>query len=84
MQFPEQIQVDMQAYHLIFGTLKELDDFNWTQKIEVAAQRTGYSFEAFDGGFEGFKKEFLQFFSDPRRFSYTPLIVCRGSKPHLG
>lgn len=77
----EDIDVTMQAYHLIFGALKELDDFNWTRKIEVAARRSGGSFDAFSGGFNGFKEEFQQFFSDPRRFSYTPIIACRGRKP---
>ncbi|PLX45352.1 MAG: methyltransferase type 11, partial [Desulfobacteraceae bacterium] len=25
-------------------------------------------------------EEFTQFFSDPRRFTYTPLISCKGRK----
>lgn len=74
----EGIEVDLTHHHLIYGTLSEVDDYNWTRKVEVAAQSSGYRFEEYDLGYEGFRSEFRAFFSDPRRFSYTPLICCAG------
>ena len=40
----EEINVTMQAYHLIFGALKEIDDFNWNQKVDIAVRRSGCAF----------------------------------------
>jgi len=67
--------------HLIFGKVKEIDAFNWTKKVEVSAKKLGYQFEEYKGGYEEFFEEFKHFFSDPRRFTYTPVICCRGCKP---
>lgn len=77
----EEIDVSMSAHHLIFGDLKEVDAFNWTKKVEVAGRAAGYAFPEYPGGFDEFLAEFKDFFSSPRRFTYTPLIVCRGIKP---
>lgn len=76
----QDIQIDLSAHHMIFGELEEIDRYNWTKKIEIVGKNSGYNFEAFDDGFEGFQKEFNRFFSDPRRFTYTPVIACRGRK----
>lgn len=75
------IDVRLEAHHLIFGRLKPVDAFNWERKIDIAVRRSGYAFDAYSGGFEEFKRDFQRFFSDPRRFTYTPLILCRGCKP---
>jgi SAM-dependent methyltransferase len=75
----QEIDVKVEAHHQIFGELKETDNFNWTKKVEVAARH--YDFEEYPGGFEEFQEEFRSFFSSPRRFTYTPLISCRGRKP---
>ena len=75
----QEIDVKVEAHHQIFGALKETDNFNWTKKVEVAARH--YDFEEYQGGFEEFQEEFRDFFSSPRRFTYTPLISCRGRKP---
>jgi ubiquinone/menaquinone biosynthesis C-methylase UbiE len=78
----EQIDVTLSAHHLIFGELDEVDSFNWNKKAEVAAKNSGYDFdEDFPGGYQEFLEEFQRFFSDPRRFTYTPLLACRGIKP---
>ena len=77
----DDIAVDVDYHHLIYGNLNEVDGYNWTKKVEVAAQDSGYLFEEYSGGFEEFLKEFRLFFADPRRFTYTPLISCRGRKP---
>ncbi len=77
----QDIDVSLAPHHLIFGELKEIDDFNWTKKLEVAVKKLGYEFKEYNGGYEEFFEEFKQFFSDPRRFTYTPIISCRGCKP---
>lgn len=77
----ENINVDMSPYHLIFGGLKKTDEFNWTKKVEVAAKKSGCRFEEYNGGYEEFCEEFKKSFADPRRFTYTPAISCRGRKP---
>ena len=76
----EEIRVDMAAHHLIVGELSAVDAENWLAKLEVAAKNSGYPFSEYAGGFDEFRQEFTSFFHDPRRFTYTPLIVCRGRK----
>lgn len=77
----QDINVNVAAHHLIFGQLSSTDAFNWAMKAEIAAQKVGYAFDEYAGGFEEFFEEFKSFFSDPRRFTYTPVISCRGRKP---
>jgi ubiquinone/menaquinone biosynthesis C-methylase UbiE len=77
----EQLEVQLAAHHLIFGELDEVDKFNWMKKIDIAAKSSRYSFDSYPGGFEGFRQDFATFFKDPRRFTYTPLIICKGHKP---
>jgi ubiquinone/menaquinone biosynthesis C-methylase UbiE len=75
------IDVSLAPHHLIFGEASEIDTFNWTKKLEVAVKRSGYQFNNYyKGGYEEFLEECIRFFSDPRRFTYTPLISCRGVK----
>ena len=76
----QDIDVSMTPHHLIFGKAKEIDTFNWKKKVEVAVKKSGYPFTEYKGGFEEFYEEFMRFFSDPRRFTYTPVISCRGCK----
>ena len=82
------ITMDISAHHLIFGKLQEKDEFNWIAKVMVAGKNSGYNFyKDFKNGFNGFYDSFRQFFADPRRFTYTPVIACCGRKPmlhHLG
>ena len=77
----DRIDVAMAAHHLIFGDLNEVDEFNWTKKVEVAARNSGYPFADYPGGYDEFFQEYKMFFADRRRFTYTPLIACRGIKP---
>jgi ubiquinone/menaquinone biosynthesis C-methylase UbiE len=76
----EEIDIRIDAHHCIFGELKETDAFNWMKKVEIAAKNSGYRFEEYEDKFEGFLAEFRESFFDPRRFTYTPIIVCRGRK----
>ena len=77
----QDIAVDIGTHHLIYGQLNDIDAYNWTKKVEVAAKDSGYRFNDYPGGYDEFVEEFRVFFADPRRFTYTPLIICRGSKP---
>jgi hypothetical protein len=76
-----EICVSVQAHHLIYGNLKDLDAYNWTKKIMEASKKVRFPFTDYEGGYEEFLSEFMQFFSDPGRFSYTPVISVRGQKP---
>ncbi len=76
----EHIDIRIDAHHCIFGELKETDAFNWMKKAEIAVKNSGYGFDEYEDKFEGFLAEFREFFLDPRRFTYTPVIVCRGRK----
>ena len=77
----EDIQVDVSSHHLIYGDINGSETFNWGKKIERAAKNSGYDFKEFDNGYEGFKKTSQAFFNNPRRFTYTPIVCCRGCKP---
>ncbi len=76
----EEIDVSVTPHHLIFGALEEKDRFNWTKKVQIAAKNSGYRFDEFENGYEGFFEEFENYFSSLRRFTYTPLICCRGRR----
>lgn len=75
------IDVYVTAHHLIFGELKDIDAFNWMKKFEVVSKKINFHFKEYEGGYEEFLEEFNRFFTDPGRFTYTPVILCRGTKP---
>ena len=74
------IRVDVAPHHLIYGDISESEAFNWGKKLEIAAKNSGYGFKEFDDGFQGFKRASREFFNNPRRFTYTPVICCRGRR----
>lgn len=76
----EDIAVKVGAHHVIYGTLNSVDAFNWMKKMEVVTRKPGFDFDEYEGGMHGIAEEFSRFFSDPRRFSYTPLICACGQK----
>jgi hypothetical protein len=71
------------THHLIYGSLNDADAFNFAKKIEMVSRSAGLALDEYKGGSVEFIKEFTQSFSDPRRFSYTPLISVRGQKPSV-
>jgi SAM-dependent methyltransferase len=77
----EQIEVEMSAHHLFYGALRSADDFNWAKKLEAVRSALDFRFDEYPGGYAEFAAEFTAFFSDPRRFTYTPVILCRGRRP---
>lgn len=76
------IEVKLEAHHLIYGEIKEKDAFNWLKKIEVISNKIDFDFEEYEEGFQGFFEEFKEFFLNPRRLTYTPVILCRGIKSY--
>jgi ubiquinone/menaquinone biosynthesis C-methylase UbiE len=76
------IDIRLDAHHLIFGELGSVDEFNWMIKVAVAGKDSGYDFQEYDGNFDLFLEECKDFFTNPRRFTYTPVISCSGRKPH--
>ncbi len=77
----EDIRVDVSCHHLIYGDIDAGEAFNWQKKLEIAAKNSGYGFKEFHNGYEGFKEASQNFFNNPRRFTYTPIICCCGRKP---
>lgn len=77
----QDISVEVTAHNVIYGPLKETDAFNWIKKAEVAPQKIQYGFPEYGGSYQEFFEEFSEFFRNERRFTYTPLISCRGIKP---
>jgi hypothetical protein len=75
------IEVRMSAHHLIYGKLSEIDRFNWLAKAEAMRGFVQPLAADYPGGFEEFRGEFATFLEDPRRFIYTPIIMCKGRKP---
>ena len=75
------MNVNVETNHLIFGELDNVQEFDWTTRVEVVFKNSGYGFEEYEDGYEGFLAEFKESFADPRRFFYTPLICCRGVRP---
>ncbi len=76
-----EIDVQVGAYNLLFGTAEESVMQNWRQKLTMAIARCGAPLARYPGGEQEFFAEFERYFNHPRRFSYTPIIACRGRKP---
>lgn len=77
----EDISMDLFAHHLFYGSIEDKDVFNWTKKAEMAASRLGDLFDDYPGGSKAFSEEFNRFLYDPRRFTYTTMMLCKGRKP---
>ena len=76
----QDIRVEMSSHHMIYGELDEVERYNWERKLLVAARRSGCDFSRYAGGFDEFAREFSTSFQDPRRFTYTPLLICCGKR----
>lgn len=77
----ENIEVELMAHNLFYGEIKDKDIFNLSKKIEIAAKKAPKILNAYSGGYKKFLNDFTRYLSDKRRFSYTPLLVCKGTKP---
>ncbi len=77
------IQVEAGAHHLIYGPLREVDEYNWIRKMDVLGDRMIWDLPGYSG-LDEFRKDFLAFFRDPGRFTYTPVLSAWGRKPPAG
>jgi SAM-dependent methyltransferase len=77
----QNIQLDLVAHHLFYAKMRDEDLYNWIKKVEVASEKAKDLFDNYPGGQAAFFVDFGKFFLDPRRFTYTPLILCKGMKP---
>jgi SAM-dependent methyltransferase len=77
----DKIEVDLRPHHMIYGKVEDVDMFNWIKKLEMVSEKTPEVFKDYPGGHIKFFEDFSLFFNDPRRFTYTPLILCKGTKP---
>ncbi|MGE5839809.1 MAG: class I SAM-dependent methyltransferase [Deltaproteobacteria bacterium] len=77
------IDLHLVPHHLFYGKVRTEDVFNWVKKVEVVSLKAEELFVVYPGGRKGFFEDFKSFFLSPRRFTYTPLILCKGRKPSL-
>jgi ubiquinone/menaquinone biosynthesis C-methylase UbiE len=75
----EDIRVEVGAHHLIYGELGEVDRANWAKKIETITKNTSTEVPGYQSAKE-FLDDFMRFFENPGRFTYTPIIACSGRK----
>jgi len=82
----EKISVELMAHNLFYGEMKNDAKFNLTKKIEMAAKTVVNDLieSSYPGGYPQFYKDFIHYLNDPRRLTYTPLLLCKGSKPQSG
>jgi SAM-dependent methyltransferase len=76
----EKIDVELMAHNLIFGEIKDKDKFNLIKKIEIVAKKAEKLINSYPGGFLQFSSDLNNYLVDPRRFTYTPLLLCKGVK----
>jgi SAM-dependent methyltransferase len=79
----EDIEVELMPHNLIYGDIREKDRFNLTKKIEIAIEKLNSLIGDYPGGAKQFHDDFVKYLADPRRFTYTPLLLCKGRKPLL-
>lgn len=78
----QNIQVELMAHNLFYGEMKDSDRFNLTKKIETAGRAVHDLIESsYPGGYHQLYADFTKYLDDPRRFSYTPLLLCKGYQP---
>jgi SAM-dependent methyltransferase len=76
-----ELDVEVGAHNLLFGEASETVMQNWRQKLVMALDKSGCELTRYPGGTAEFFADFEAHFNSPRRFSYAPLIACRGRKP---
>ncbi|OPY82764.1 MAG: hypothetical protein A4E71_03108 [Smithella sp. PtaU1.Bin162] len=77
----ENIEVELMAHNLIYGAIKDKDKFNLLKKVEMAAKRAEKLVNSYPGGHGKFLVDLEKYIIDPRRFTYTPLLLCKGNRP---
>ena len=79
------ISAELMAHNLFYGKIKDGDKYNLTKKIEIAGKTmNGLIESSYPGGYPQLYEDFIRYLDDPRRFTYTPLLLCKGNKPQSG
>jgi SAM-dependent methyltransferase len=76
----EDIRVQVTPHNLVYSRFSENEKFNWRKKAEVAGRLSGYDFAEYPGGYPEFLVELEHALTDPRVFTYTPLVACCGRR----
>jgi len=80
----QDISVELMAHNLFYGEMKDGARFNLMKKIEMAAKTPVVNDlieSCCPGGYDRFHRDFVRYLNDPRRFTYTPLLLCKGRRP---
>ncbi|MGV8058554.1 MAG: class I SAM-dependent methyltransferase [Smithellaceae bacterium] len=80
----EKIDIEVMGNNLIFGEIENQIQFDWIKKVEIAAKKAGRIINAYPGGYKHFYDDFREFMANPRRFTYAPLLLCKGIRPLSG
>jgi SAM-dependent methyltransferase len=80
----EDIDVELMAHNLIYGKIKDKDKFNLMKKVEISAVKAEKMVKSYPGGYRQFYIDLEKYLVDHRRFTYTPLILCKGIRPLAG
>lgn len=75
------IKVHMLPHHLIYGEAQSRDTINWAMKIDQMEELSKKGVLQFSFDINEFRNEFMKFFENPHRFSYSPLFLVEAHKP---
>lgn len=76
----KEIEVALKAHHLFYGKIDYNNMFNWIKKVQIATSKLPHLFSDYPGRSRQFLEDFKMFFLSERRFTYTPLIMCKGKR----
>lgn len=76
----EGIEVNMAPNQLIYGEISDIFMDNYVKKFQVNLVRLKDLLREYPKGQDGFISDFQAFLRDPRRFTYTPLMIAKGRK----
>ncbi len=75
------IEVRMSAHHLIYGELSEMTASTGCPRQRRRETLTGLLPTTIRAGTRSFVASWSLYLEHPRRFIYTPLMMCKGKKP---
>jgi len=76
----EDIDVKITGNSVLFGNKKDSVKYDWLKKIEIASIKAKEVIDKYHGGYIQLSEDFRQYLENPKSFTYTPLIVCKGTK----
>lgn len=76
----ENIEIELMPHNLIYDEISQKDKFNLSIKIDMAAKRAENIIASYHGGHRNFIRDLNEYLISKRRFTYTPLLICKGRK----